>query len=1073
MTKSKKGIVIAIAAVVVVLAVVLVVVLTLPKTRVSSITVSRNEMPRLTYVQGQELDLSEGILTVSYTDGSTEALSLDAEGVEISGYDPQKTGSQTVTVRYGEQVFEFEVTVIDRIRVESPQTVYYQGENLDVSRGRLVIARDDATTFNVLFSDEGVSFLGFDSSEPATDQEVTVRYQSGETDVQTSFQVNIYTTENAELTPPRKTDYKSHESLQVNGAYITYSNGDPAYDKNIPVTEEMISGLDFSKVTPENSPMTQTAVVTFGGREYPFSVTITYSEVSALQALLNEYNFTWTDDPIPEVTEEEGSKALECLDLYLALSGTERSYIEDILTVVRIAAVYTNGQWQKALSDYEDCFFITDEIRYTLTSYAAAAAAQAVIADPESEINVLADSIENRFLSNFPAQEIGGKRFDEYLDSVNVYREGRGELADLLEYFTRLYETLEPVPSDAADLTAYAGQFDQALAVIEERADKLSAYRQVLAQVSTWREQDDFYDLLYAYFLQVDDQEAIASLKEIILPADLEKLYDNLIQSLTQYLAIYEGDTTGRSSDSTLMVYYYRLAQKLAEQIEATGEGMIYDLYRDLTFENLFYNTETNEPIPTSYRDLFVYLESSPYGYFELLSGVLDDPDLNALWDSYLALLDIAEENDLLLALRTFLEEMFDLRPGQLKSFLYSINVYYAGYELPALDTENAYSILTRMLTDTFKGVLNEEEFSMFRNLLLAMEHYASLSERETATQDFLTALGEVTATYQAASDKTDFDTYFGAGYQKYLGFAALYNADGTLKQEFNLSEEWQVTLQNLTAQIQNMFYAASLITPAEGEEGTEIQPQNAYIRLFASYESARQLLRQILDEAPAEVLQAYIAQPVTFGDLQMTLDYVMSVEAINLGVLYYTSLRLTYDDGTTGSTIFEVISEYPALRDFMAQAEPVVWTEGEALISAEAASGIMGSFLELSNDEKQVFTILQSFQEGKAYYYDGLKTIFDAAFAESQALQEATAALLEAEQAMVAYQNLILSESTADSTEEQQEAIQAALTAVQEAMASLETALSALSETELTEYNGFFAEIVTYYREAFAAIQA
>ena len=95
MTKSKKWIIIAAAAAVVVLAAVLVIVLTLPKTRVSSISIGRNEMPRLSYVQGQELDLSEGVLTVSYSDGTTETLALDAEGVEISGYDPDQTGPQT------------------------------------------------------------------------------------------------------------------------------------------------------------------------------------------------------------------------------------------------------------------------------------------------------------------------------------------------------------------------------------------------------------------------------------------------------------------------------------------------------------------------------------------------------------------------------------------------------------------------------------------------------------------------------------------------------------------------------------------------------------------------------------------------------------------------------------------------------------------------------------------------------------------------------------------------------------------------------------------------------------------
>ncbi len=1070
MTKSKKRIIIAAAAAVVVLAAVLVIVLTLPKTRVSSISIGRNEMPRLSYVQGQELDLSEGVLTVSYSDGTTETLALDAEGVEISGYDPDQTGTQTVTVRFEEQIFNFDVTVIERIRVENAQTVYYEGEALDTSRGRLVIARDDATTFNVPFSDSTVTFEGFDSSEPAVDQQITVRYQSGEQNYAAVYAVTVYTTDNAVLTPPRKTDYRSHEEFQPSGAYITYSNGDPSYDKSIPVTEDMISGLDFSLVTPENSPMEQTAVVTYGGREYPFTVTVTYSQVTALQDLLEEYAFVWNEPEIPEITEETGQRAEECLELYLALSGTERAYVQDILPAIRIAAVYAAGQWREALEACQDCFFVADgSVRYTLVSYAAAATALETVSDESAALNALAEEIRSVFLINFPAQEIGGQRMDEYLSDVTAYLDGKEDLSGVLTFLTGLYETLEGVPSDAPDLTVYGTEFQEALAMLlpeeGEQAPDLAPYRQVIAQVSAWRENHDFFDLLYAYCLAAEDPDSIEKLKEIVLPADLEALYNDLINAVIEYSAITEGTGNGRSSDSTLMVYYYRLAREAAAGIAAQGEGMIFDLYGDLTFNGVLSDGE-GEPIPVSFDDLFVFLESSEAGYFELMAGVLDDPDLTALWEAYLELLDTPDA-ELDARMQAFAGDLLALRPGQLNSFLYSVNVYYAGYELPALDTENQYTVLIRMLTSYFGERFSEEEFSMFRSLLLAAEHFASVSEREDAVTDFLTALGQVTEAYDAAADKADFEACFGEAYRQLLSFAALYDEDGTLK-PITVPEEWQQVLEALAAQINNVFYADSLISPAEGSDAA---PENAHIRLFASYETARQLAERILTEAPEAVRQAYLCRMVDFGEISMTLDYAMSV-AMSMGVRRYADLRLTYDDGTSGPTIWDIVFESPDLRAFLAKAEPVLWTdpEGEAYLSAEEAAGVMEAFLELSADEQSLFNMLQSFQEGKAYYYDGLSAVFAGHFAQSAALQTAAEALLDLEQAALEWLNF---QGETDLSEEQQADLEAARQAAQAALTAMEEALAALSESERTEFDALFAGIWTHYQEVLADLGA
>ena len=90
-------------------------------TSVTAVSVGRNDMPRLTYVEGQELDLSTGALTVEYSNGTVETIPFGSEGVSVSGYDKNSTGEQTVTITYAQQTTTISVTVIPRIEVVNAQ----------------------------------------------------------------------------------------------------------------------------------------------------------------------------------------------------------------------------------------------------------------------------------------------------------------------------------------------------------------------------------------------------------------------------------------------------------------------------------------------------------------------------------------------------------------------------------------------------------------------------------------------------------------------------------------------------------------------------------------------------------------------------------------------------------------------------------------------------------------------------------------------------------------------------------------------------------------------------------------
>ena len=59
-----------------------------------------SQEPKKDYLVGDSLDLSEGRFVVAYSNDTMEEHSFTDEGIEISGYDAQKTGRQTLKLRY-------------------------------------------------------------------------------------------------------------------------------------------------------------------------------------------------------------------------------------------------------------------------------------------------------------------------------------------------------------------------------------------------------------------------------------------------------------------------------------------------------------------------------------------------------------------------------------------------------------------------------------------------------------------------------------------------------------------------------------------------------------------------------------------------------------------------------------------------------------------------------------------------------------------------------------------------------------------------------------------------------------
>ena len=88
--------------------------------------------PKTDYLVGDQLALSEGRFGVLYDDEIEETHSFADEGVEITGYDAQKTGRQTLTLHYKGHTAEFDVLVSPKAAVNDE----YLKQEITAAQGR-------------------------------------------------------------------------------------------------------------------------------------------------------------------------------------------------------------------------------------------------------------------------------------------------------------------------------------------------------------------------------------------------------------------------------------------------------------------------------------------------------------------------------------------------------------------------------------------------------------------------------------------------------------------------------------------------------------------------------------------------------------------------------------------------------------------------------------------------------------------------------------------------------------------------------------------------------------------------
>ena len=214
---------------------------------IKTITLENNNF-KTNYKYGENLDLSG--LTLKVTKESGEISTVAVTTGMISGYNPNKLGSQTLTINYEGKQFTIVVNVVDYVTdiILTPPTKdeYKIGESLSLVGGSITEKMESgANGSTISLTNSMVS--GFDSTTPGT-KNLTVTYvKDGKTYTKT-FQVAVINTINhIEVIAPTKTDYKYGENLNLSGGSVKIHMEDGTI-KTVPLTSQMVTG--YSKTTP-------------------------------------------------------------------------------------------------------------------------------------------------------------------------------------------------------------------------------------------------------------------------------------------------------------------------------------------------------------------------------------------------------------------------------------------------------------------------------------------------------------------------------------------------------------------------------------------------------------------------------------------------------------------------------------------------------------------------------------------------------------------------------------------------------------------------------------------------------
>lgn len=874
----------------------------------AEIYITKSDLPRLNYVEGQDLDLSKGKLTVALN-GEESKLPLTAPEISITGYDSDVIGEQVLTVTYKELTTTFTVTVVERAVAQNYETKYFVGGEFNPLKGKIKITTDDAKSFLVNMSDSTVSLVSFDSSVAGTST-VTVLYNNGVNAYYCQFDVTVYEQSSIEFTPPTQTKYQSHYegAPNVSGGYFKVTSADSTLTANVPLTESMIEGFDLSAATFANkeTPLEQTLTVNYLGKKFYYNVYITFSPISEVNYYANSVLSTidWEKATTDGFTDEQKEAAILAVTGYYGLSPAEQALIsaETATLIGRAGAVALTEAFFAELATYSKSIqFSTDgKIYFMKSSYEDTKADTERLNDPDEKINVYADllrKVATDFGEVYLTEDVAIKNF-VFVYTADMEANFKAVLNHLVDVFTLLKDI--PKEWDAETLKPFGDKLVSAVMQIYTagyyKSGSGAYYTNIL---SPWRENNDLFDIIYTYFLYdyENSSEFMASYMwgSMPMPGPLQDWYEGLKLCMS-YSSVYKNYASANTylADITPYMYNYFRTLEICEEIKNSKNQFWIDIYNTYNGDNM------NR----------VYMYSYSYGYLQLIKGMVDSDAFHNLWNKYYEVLKLYTGNTLSADLnKTEIRAMFNafeaLTPDELLGFLSSLGFMYTsgngqypmlGYAVTGEEeTKGVYTVFAYILCNYYASYLTDTNKVLFNDLLSAMESFSLIGYKDGARAEFNDKMAALSQKISALTgdDEANFSTYFGTLYNKYL---ALYNLTSE-QTNVTLTEDEQKLVDEYIDILEKYFVVYGSIYSII-QSGYTVADE-AYPVLYALYARASELRENLLKTLGEKAFLTIYTTEYEIGNLKYTLEGAyFRVDSVTTSVLTSMSAIVSSGDG-------------------------------------------------------------------------------------------------------------------------------------------------------------------------------
>ena len=662
----------------------------------------------------------------------------------------------------------------------------------------------------------------------------------------------------------------------------------------------MISGFDLTAATMDNreKPLEQTLTVEYLGHQFTYNIYITFDQVSVVNHHAQNELLSIDWDGIKEngLTPEQGAAALDAINAYYKLTPAQIDMVSDENrdVVIRAGSFAACAMFYSELGKYGGTFSMDEQGNpfFVCTSYAQTVADLEKLNDSDEVINVYAEILRWIEANHGDVLLIEGLKVADY---ICVYsEEAQTSMMQMLNHLVNTYGMLADIPEDwtVESLKEYGADILSATMEIYNagyhKNGQSGLYTNIL---SPWRTKNDFFDILYTYFLyhHADGKAFITGnmFGQVPLPGAMELWYQSLNTTLACQNYIL-GNSYGSTYlyDMTEYMFYYFQTLELAENIKQSGNQLWVDTYQTVNGDFL------NE----------YYMDGT---YHDLARAMIDTPAYHTLWKDYYTVVKLhvqgklsATEN------KAEITKLFDdfeaLSPTELRGFLSSLNIMYSEYngEKLSLDFsgETVQNLLAVILRDYYMTYLNEANKPLFAKLLLAMEHYVLFDRKMGASDVFNTTMQEVIASYNtlSATDKANFDAYVGVSFEKYRNVYDLMSGNKTVQ----LTAEEQALFAELDQVLGGWFKTYIYIMQNYLNVGEEL-----YAVLHVHYARAKEIYDEILATASKEAIESMYAVRFTLeGGYLMLAQAYYEADYASTTLLLRKTAQITLGDGTTTS---------------------------------------------------------------------------------------------------------------------------------------------------------------------------